>query len=124
MSDFTFQRLSPFLVRRQGWHFPPDSWTHAHWCPACKGMHDFAVEQPFRNHAQWSWNQDANKPTMTPSMNIRIGPMPDNSMNICHYFLTNGQIIYLGDCTHDLKGQTVALPPIPDTHLRGAVEII
>jgi hypothetical protein len=30
---------------------------------------------------------------------------------ICHSFITDGRIQFLGDCTHRLAGQTV---PIPD----------
>ena len=30
----------------------------------------------------------------------------------CHLFVTDGKIIYCGDCTHELSGQTVDLPNI------------
>lgn len=33
---------------------------------------------------------------------------------VCHSFVRNGRIEYLGDCTHHLKGQTVDLPDMDD----------
>jgi len=32
----------------------------------------------------------------------------------CHSFITDGQIKFLGDCTHELAGQTVALKPFDE----------
>jgi len=29
---------------------------------------------------------------------------------VCHSFVTDGNIQYLGDCTHELAGQTIELP--------------
>lgn len=34
---------------------------------------------------------------------------------VCHSYVTNGRIQYLGDCTHELAGQTVDLPELVDT---------
>ncbi len=28
---------------------------------------------------------------------------------VCHTWITNGQVIFLGDCSHDLAGQTLDL---------------
>jgi hypothetical protein len=33
---------------------------------------------------------------------------------VCHYRVTAGQLEFYPDCTHDLKGQTVAMPDIPE----------
>lgn len=46
----------------------------AHWCPACEEMHAFAVEEPFRNGAKWTFDGNLEKPTFSPSMNIAVGP--------------------------------------------------
>lgn len=96
-------------------------------------MHDFAVDQPFRNHAQWSWNQDPVKPSFTPSMNIRLGPIGGGKLfktdageveyAVCHYFLKDGQLQYLADSTHKLRGQTIALPELPKNVMLGCDEI-
>jgi hypothetical protein len=32
----------------------------------------------------------------------------------CHSFVRNGHIEFLSDCTHELAGQTVALPELPE----------
>lgn len=123
-----FIRLSPKLVRRRGYHFPANSWTHAHFCPACNELHDFAVEQPFTNNARWTFDGNGAAPTFAPSMNITIGPFPHGEaeagrIDVCHYFLQQGKLVYLGDCTHALKGQTVELPDIPDKALQYAQEL-
>ena len=34
------------------------------------------------------------------------------SSSVCHSFITDGRIQFLGDCTHELKGQTVELPEV------------
>jgi hypothetical protein len=33
---------------------------------------------------------------------------------VCHSFVTDGKIQFLGDCTHALAGQTVELPEQED----------
>lgn len=110
MVDFQYSRIGSKILRREGWHFVP---THAHWCPACKVMHDFAVEQPFRNGARWTFNGNGDLPTFSPSMNIAVGPYDGGKIDRCHYFLRNGRIEFLGDSTHAMAGQTVDLPDVP-----------
>lgn len=95
----------------------------AHWCPACRELHEFAVERPFRNGARWLFGGTFEVPTFSPSMNIRIGPYPDASkkagqIDVCHYFLKEGRIEYLSDCTHGMVGQTIDLPDLPDEVLK------
>jgi hypothetical protein len=80
-------------------------------------MHGYAVEQPFRNGARWSFNGDGDRPSFTPSMNIGVGPFPDGRIERCHYFVTDGQIQYCADSTHAMAGQTVELPDIPPDRL-------
>jgi uncharacterized protein DUF6527 len=88
-----------------------------HWCPACSTLHGFAVKQPFRNGAHWTFNGDTSTPTFMPSMNISVGAYVDDAETHreerCHYFLRNGIIEYLNDCTHAMRGQHVPLPGIP-----------
>jgi hypothetical protein len=119
--EFTHARIGRKIIRRTGHHLVGP--THAHWCPACEAMHDFAVEQPFRNGALWSFNGDGDAPTFSPSMNIAVGPFPDGSIKRCHYILTAGRIAYCGDSTHALSGQTVDLPDIPDLVFQRSVSI-
>lgn len=82
----------------------------SHWCPACDEMHTFAVERPFSNGAQWTWDGNVEAPTFAPSMNIVTNPrgdphhQPQAASSVCHYFLKAGVIQYLGDCTHAMGG--------------------
>ena len=107
-------RIGTKIVRREGSYSVP---TYEHYCPACGHMHGFAVEKPFHKGDIWTFNGNGDIPTFSPSMNIGIGPYPDGHMTRCHYFLTEGRIQYLNDCTHDLVGQTVECPDIPEKHL-------
>ena len=116
----TVRILSKFLVKRTGYHFPVGNSTYAHWCPGCASMHDFAVEQPFRNGAKWTFDGNVEKPTFGPSMNIHIGPDEEGKTDVCHYFLKDGKVQFLGDCTHALKNQTVDLPEVPAEALKWA----
>lgn len=86
---------------------------------------------------RWGWNGDAERPVFTPSVLVTHGlwtpPVtPENIEQwrierweqrkvqyVCHSFVgcngaQPGQIIFLGDCTHALAGQTVDLPPWPE----------
>ncbi len=92
----------------------------AHWCPACKELHEIAVDRPFRNGARWTWDGNGAAPSFSPSMNIRVGPYPQSSkkaghVDVCHYFVRAGRIEYLGDCTHVMAGQTVDMPDLPES---------
>lgn len=94
-------------------------------CPGCKTGHQVTVqEDPNRLGPIWGYNGNPHAPTFTPSILVRgtqrlthdevarimageeIQPVP----LVCHSFVTDGQIQFLGDCTHSLAGQTVPLP--------------
>lgn len=86
--------------------------NHVHECPGCGVYHVIAIAQPFANGAQWTWNSNAHKPTVMPS--VHVGP---GSRMACHYFLRDGLLQFLPDCHHALAGQTVALPPLSEDTL-------
>lgn len=73
------------------------------WCPGCGCAH-------YLDTTRWKWNGDMVKPTATPSLLLR--PQPSSNDFNCHFFIKDGQIRYLNDCTHKLKGQTVAMTPL------------
>lgn len=78
--------------------------THyAYFCIGCNKLHFFGVNA----EGHHSWNNDYDKPTISPSLlqNFRAD-------SICHSFIRNGTIEYLGDCFHSLKNQII---PLPDT---------
>lgn len=123
MADMYYSRIGAKILRRVGYYGFDGHATHAHWCPACKEMHDIAVEQPFRNRASWSFNGDGDKPTFSPSINIAVGPFPDGRVERCHYFVREGRIEYCGDCTHEMAGKSVDLPDVPEEVLRRVPEV-
>ena len=85
------------------------------WCPGCNRVHSIRSEGPRSN---WGFNGDYEKPTFTPSVLVTRPAKPDAPESfkeyregiVCHSFVTNGQIQFLGDCTHKLANQTVPLP--------------
>lgn len=101
------------------------------WCPGCNQAH--RIQHGYGNGPRWVWNGDGVKPTFTPSVLVRTGhhipgheqgscwctyyaehpeDKDDTSFkcSVCHSFVTDGRIQFLGDCTHALAGQTVDLP--------------
>lgn len=92
------------------------------WCPGCDGAHVVPVGEG--SGPRWGYNGDAERPTFTPSVLVRgvdrltdeerelvmAGKQVDPRPIVCHSFVTDGRIQFLGDCTHALAGQTVELP--------------
>lgn len=106
------------------------------WCPGCKTAH--AIKTGAGPGPRWQWNGNADKPTFTPSVlvtsghhcsgfkagdtcwctfnaeEVARGQEPSGfSCGVCHTFVTDGRIQFLGDCTHALAGQTVDMAPWP-----------
>jgi len=80
---------------------------HLYRCPGCGYEHAFSS-------SVHKYNGDVDKPTITPSL---LHSNPQN-YRTCHSFITDGKIQFLGDCWHELKGQTVELPDyLPDQDL-------
>lgn len=83
-------------------------------CPACKCGHLFNTKPNEPNGVGgtcpvWTFNGDMDRPTFRASMLAR--PVDkDGNPTVCHSFVTDGRIEFLGDCTHRLAGQTVDLP--------------
>lgn len=83
-------------------------------CPGCDDNHQIRV-------GTWTWNGDLDLPTFSPSVLVKgygyphgIDPAPGEVQKpgptVCHSFVADGRIQFLGDCTHWLAGQTVDLP--------------
>lgn len=105
-----------------------DDGGHVIFCPGCEGTHHL---QP----GVWSFNGDMHKPTFSPSLLYTSGhcvqgqqdklcwctyeqrtgrkPPKFGRCGVCHSFVRDGKIQYLGDSTHALAGQTVPLPDWP-----------
>lgn len=118
--------LSPILRNAEGGRL---IW----WCPGCNSSHQIATgDGP---GPRWGWNGNAAAPTFTPSVLVtwrdftEAGevaydawcdagcPSPAPTFEgrdlCCHSFVVDGQMQFLGDCTHALAGQTVPIPPWP-----------
>lgn len=62
-----------------------------------------------RPDPRWSWNRSFEKPTFTSTVLVRYSwPGGDG---VCHYFVADGHVQFLGDCTHAVGEQAVDLPP-------------
>jgi len=82
--------------------FTTQSGEHHGWmvfCPGCKCGHLF--------DSRWTFNGDMVKPTFRASMLVN----QHDPKSRCHSFVTDGQIQFLDDCAHELKGKTVPLEP-------------
>ena len=97
------------------------------WCSGWNMPHSLKVGPG--TGPRWGYNGNAEAPTFTPSVlvqhdhweppattleiqdKIKRGEIVQTKVTkVCHSFVTDGHIQYLGDCTHHLANQTVELP--------------
>ena len=105
-------------MSQQGLYLRKAQNGYIHWCPGCKERHRIGFN--------WTFNNNLDSPSFNPSVkhtgiqtindehgNRTGGWVLDEKGNtiplICHYYLTDGVIHYLNDCTHELRGQDI--PP-------------
>jgi hypothetical protein len=101
------------------------------WCPGCKEAHAIPVgDGP---GPRWTYNGNPEAPTFTPSLLVRSGhyvpghegdvcwcnwddkdEFPELKCRVCHSYVTDGQIQFLTDSTHELAGRTVPIPAWQD----------
>ena len=90
------------------------------WCPGCQSLHApvFRCEAhggPPEMSVVWDGDPRSDPFTMSPSYLVHSHARRDGTNTPrCHSFIREGQWEFLGDCTHDLAGQTVPLEPLPD----------
>ena len=100
-------------------------------CPGCQCGHAVYVDGSGR--PVWGWNGSLEAPTFTPSLNVRSSEFTEKGRRdhaewmaagypsrdgagfecrpaVCHSFVRDGRIQFLGDSTHALAGQTVDIP--------------
>jgi hypothetical protein len=106
------------------------------WCQGCGMAHQ--IQHGVGNGPRWTWNGSLHKPTFQPSVLVQwdtLSPaarqrnrefyaangrymtnaeLPYDEHHVCHTFVTDGRVQYLGDCTHALAGQTVDLQPFDE----------
>lgn len=78
--------------------------SHAFFCPGCKTIH--------RIDSQWNITGTREEPTVSPSVLVN-GNRTNPAAKICHSFVREGKIEFLGDSEHALAGQTVPLKKLP-----------
>jgi hypothetical protein len=78
-------------------------------CPGCGQFHVLPIKGP----NAWGFNGNYDRPTLTPSILANRG-RANPTAHICHSYVTDGRIQFLGDCTHELANQTVDLPEIKE----------
>lgn len=78
-------------------------------CPGCKCGHKVwvATKNP-KTGAIWNWDGSTDRPTFTPSILVE----PNDRSKRCHFYVRDGMIAFLSDSFHDMKGQTVPIPPL------------
>lgn len=104
------------------------------YCPGCRHAH--GIKTGAGPGPRWGWNGNVEKPTFTPSVLVRgiledmdeatqaaydaLGPEQlrgalhdPRFRSVCHSFVVDGRMQFLGDCTHALAGTTVDIPPWP-----------
>jgi hypothetical protein len=82
-------------------------------CPGCQDDHLVTL-----GPGGWTWDGSLDLPTISPSLLVTYETRPDApdeakawcAARRCHSFITAGRIQFLGDCGHQLVGQTVDLP--------------
>ena len=106
----------PVVKRWVSWMAPTEAGLDF-WCPGCDEMHSIRTESIYSN---WEWNGDEVRPTISPSIAVSAPANPNASeefkeyrtASMCHSFVKDGMIQFLGDCTHAMANQTVAIPPL------------
>lgn len=90
-------------------------------CPACQSGHGiWTTSRNEITQAIWTFDGNMERPTISPSVLLRFTeydtdenkmPIKESVKDIvCHSVITNGMIAFQGDCTHELKNQTIELP--------------
>lgn len=60
--------------------------------------------------SRWKFNGNFEKPTFRDSMRVQTKDDDGNLVQHCHSYVTDGNIEFLPDSLHELRGQTVPLP--------------
>lgn len=82
------------------------------WCEGCRSLHRF--------DDRWTFDGNLEHPTFSPSLLTQWEEGEEHRPCRCHVFITAGQVQYLGDCTHDLAGQTLPIADMPAGYFDGS----
>ena len=93
------------------------------WCNGCDTHHRYTTKlAKGESGPVWQFSGTIERPTLTPSLLCRwpdhrqcMPPDPcrkpdcPGKPNVCHLYVTDGEVRYLSDCTHALAGKTVPI---------------
>lgn len=108
-------------MKLKAWKNGEDSSGYTYWCQGCKSHHTVRTQSSVGGSV-WGFNGNLEKPTFTPSVLVTYEAVPDAdpvefpewlTKRICHTFVTDGMVQFLGDCTHEFAGTTAPLPELP-----------
>jgi Family of unknown function (DUF6527) len=74
---------------------------YSFYCPGCDFRHVFWMT--------WEFNGNFENPTFNPSLLNEAPNHPDPKQRRCHLNITNGDLIFHPDCSHDFAGRTIKL---------------
>ncbi len=106
---YSLRFLCPGCAKYKDGTYQSHSVHVANWLPE-----EMGASTRVTSTAKWTFNGDLDSPTLSPSV-LTWATNPSTGADIfrCHSFVTNGKIQFLGDCSHELKNQTIELPEIP-----------
>lgn len=106
----TSEQFGPYLER---WEWPTGELQYLFHCPGCRGTHSYWLAHPKGSQGPiWHFNGNRERPTFSPSLRVRSVSRKGNE-HVCHLFVTDGQIQYCTDSTHELAGKTVPMETYP-----------
>lgn len=109
-----------------------DATTCEFMCPGCGQRHVLPIGKGIS--PSWFFTGDVERPTLSPSIAARgilgvfdyagdwtgewqIDAAGSTIPFVCHSFVRDGRIEFLGDCSHSMAGKTVDLPQWADGDL-------
>lgn len=81
-----------------------------HWVNLDPGLTRARADGTHERAPCWSWNEDFDAPTFSPR--VRVTWTAGGEPQVCHMFIQDGRVQFLGDCTHALAGHTIELPEL------------
>lgn len=89
----------------------PNDFDYIYPCPGCGVSHGIRTVKEGVGPV-WRLSGGVDNPSVKPS--VKVTSRNAKGPTCCHFFIENGHIRYLNDCTHDLAGQTVEMKDIND----------
>lgn len=75
-------------------------------CEGCECSHAVLTSCVYKGVPQ-NWNVKTSNKGKVTSRPSYFYDREDGYTHRCHYFITDGDVRYLPDCTHELRGKTV-----------------